>query len=83
MQLFIWQCVSNLTNRYHDGGGLVIVAQNLDAARELLRQTDGVLTERIGDIDRCCAFDIAPNVVYELHPDTTPSVRVFPDAGCC
>lgn len=37
MRLFIWQRVDNLTYHYHPEGGLVVVAKDLERARELIK----------------------------------------------
>lgn len=68
MQLFIWKYLEELTGSYHDGGGVVIAAGNLRAARDLLAGVN--LPEK-------------PDVIYELAGSPDPEVFIFPDAGCC
>ena len=35
MNIYIWDNVSGLTDRYHNGGGLVIKAESLERARAI------------------------------------------------
>lgn len=73
--MFVWENVSGLTTSYHDGGGTVVIAESLDAARDLLK-SDGVVS--------------SGSEVFTQEPDYTASVVseedrvfIFPDAGCC
>ena len=74
MRVFIWNSVSNLTTNWHDGGGLVVVAHDLDDARKRISE-DGR--------DACEAMTKGPDVVYEVIEPAEAAVFVFPDAGCC
>lgn len=75
MKLFIWEDIDGITDMWHDGGGLVIVAEDLaDAlaqwtARSEIGGTRDVLPE--------------PDQVYELTGESERKVFVFPNAGCC
>lgn len=31
--MYVWESVNELTNNYHDGGGLVIISNDLETAR--------------------------------------------------
>lgn len=73
MRLFIWKSVANLTSNWHDGGGLVVVAQDLDEARKRLAET----------CSGCEALTADPDVVYALADAVEAATYVFPDAGCC
>lgn len=75
MYIFIWEDVKNLTGRYHDGGGLVIVAESLDKARAAYLRDEGKTD--------CSALTVPPNRVITCADHESPSVFVFPDAGCC
>lgn len=88
MKIFIWENVEHLTTNWHNGGGLTVVAESLDAARELLRASVP---------EKCEAFTKDPNKTYDLFSsamrcsshctqcgdDPEPVVIVFPDSGCC
>lgn len=72
--MFVWENVDGLTNNYHDGGGTVVIADNLEVARKLLVEngvSEGseVLTE-------------SPNYTTSVVSDED-KVFIFPDAGCC
>jgi hypothetical protein len=78
MKIFIWENVSHVSDSYHGGGGVAVVAATLERARELLPSPKPYGE----DVKRCEAHDVAPTATYE----TTASeerVFVFPDAGCC
>ena len=71
--LFVWESVEQVSYSYHDGGGVTIIADNLEAARELVKKMvpsgSGVFTEKP---------DFTASVVTE-----SDKVFIFPDAGCC
>lgn len=75
MNIYIWENVSNLTYRYHDEGGLVIIAKDLDQARTMYRAQGGEVN--------CTALTQKPTRVIACAGEETPTVFVFPDAGCC
>jgi hypothetical protein len=43
MNVYVWQEVTGLTDSYHSGGGLVVVAESLEAARALVNGSAGRL----------------------------------------
>lgn len=72
MKVFIWERVSGVTERYHDDAGIVIFANTLKRAKELLY------------IDRDKKVDIdLPNYEFEVNGTEEEKVIIFPDAGCC
>jgi hypothetical protein len=78
MTVFVWDDVDDLTRSYHSGGGLVVVARDLEHARELvvlesLREGSSLdLKELPGE----------PTATYRTGV-AEPRVYVFPNAGCC
>lgn len=68
MQLFIWEDLENLTDRYHPEGGCVVIADNIERALELLPKD-------------CDAKRKNPSV-FNVQT-TEEKVFIFPDAGCC
>lgn len=72
--MYVWETVGDLTNSYHDGGGVVVIADNMEAARELLK-THGA---RKG----CEAFTASPDFSAPVETNED-KVFIFPDAGCC
>lgn len=83
MRLFIWERVKHATNNWHTEGGLVVMAENLEKAREELH-VYGVPVD-------CEAFASDPDYSYQIadpNEGTTQAeqpgvVAVFPDSGCC
>jgi hypothetical protein len=72
--IFIFD-VAQLTENYHSGGGLVVVAESLDAAVDLAQKDENT---------RLTPEEIAAVKVFKLADKKTPAqVFVFPDAGCC
>jgi len=74
MKLFIWKRVSELTANYHDSGGCAIVAESLEAARELFRKEEPELN--------CGLLRQEPDFESEVSA-AEPRLFIFPDAGCC
>ena len=70
-KVFIWNNISQLTDRYHSEGGLVVIADNLQDAKILAMEKD-------------VKFDGEElPTVYELKDVVKDEVYIFPDAGCC
>jgi len=72
MMVFIWPRIKRATDNYHSEGGVVVVAKDEAAAREL---ANGV---------KDCS--IAPNEKpesYMLRGSPEPKVWIMRDAGCC
>lgn len=67
MKIFVWQYVDGLTDNYHDGGGVVVVAESLERARQLVPALKD-------EPDR--AFEVAGPAVEEslIFPDGATSV---------
>lgn len=82
MKVFIWSFVSPLTGSYHNGGGLTVIAKDLEDARALILAS--VRDEHVDEAETCSALTKAPDAEHELaRADVDPVVFVFPDAGCC
>lgn len=71
MKLFIWYDVAKASSRYHDEGGVVVIADSLDRARELIEQA----------APGCAAATVAPSLVREC--DGPEHITIHPNAGCC
>lgn len=69
MKLFIWTFIGGLTDSYHDGGALVVMAKSLKSAKK----------------QHTAIEDNKPDFVFELSENskTIDEPLVFPDAGCC
>jgi hypothetical protein len=72
--IYIFEEVEFLTNSYHEGGGLVVIASDLDELKELVKVDKYIhLTE--SEIDSA--------KIFELKDSPPSEYFVFPDAGCC
>jgi hypothetical protein len=92
MKLFVWEDVTPVSDRYHNGGGLVVIAEDLKAARKLYAKE----LEKIGrdsyseepiliakKDEKHSALKITPSYIGEMRGDNVARVFTFPDAGCC
>jgi hypothetical protein len=74
--VFIWifKYVSKLTDTYHSGGGLVVIAQSEGHARDLIALDENiVLTSQ----------DWEEALNYCINQNTPEQMIIFPDQGCC
>ena len=80
MFVFVWEYTGNVSGAYHDGGGLLVVAESLARAREMINEAV------LGD-GRCGAMDETPDKVWAMAGRgpliASETVIAFPDAGCC
>jgi hypothetical protein len=75
MKIFIIENIrGQLTNRYHDGGGLAVIAKDLEQAKEIIKVDKDILP---------IEEDWNNAIVYELKDCEVATYYVFPDAGCC
>jgi hypothetical protein len=73
MNIFIWERVDNMSYDYHSNGGLVVIARDLDRAREMIK-------EKIRP--DCEALEKQPDFVSYVQ-ETEEKIFDFPDSGCC
>jgi hypothetical protein len=73
-KMFVWESVDGLTGNYHDGGGTLVIAEDLGTARELLKKN--------GVSAGSGVFKEEPSFVAPVMCDED-KVFIFPDAGCC
>lgn len=72
MKLFVWTDVVWVSNNYHNDGGIIVIAETLDRAREMLPTfEDGV----------CEAKTKEPDLIREC--EGPEYIEVHPNAGCC
>ena len=72
MNVYVWDRISRVSNRYHGEGGVVVFAETEDRARELANEIEGC--------------EIEPtDVVTDVRSvrGGVERVYIFPDAGCC
>lgn len=74
MKIFIFEDINKVSNRYHEEGGLVIVANNKSHAKEMIEKEKYVeVTEKEWE-------DV---IEYDIIGNHEPKLITFPDAGCC
>lgn len=74
--MFVWQSVEGLTMNWHSEGGCLVIADSLEAARNSLKNCEGVHEE-------CEAFTMEPDYSAMVDENLHDKVFIFPDAGCC
>lgn len=70
MNIYIWSFVGSLTDNYHSGGGVVVIAETEEKARALADKHGVTFNKEVPDI-------------HELAGDIPETIYLFPDAGCC
>lgn len=75
MNVYIFHDLDQVSAEYHRGGGLVVIARDMEHVRELIA---GYTDIRIDpDEERSAIILPLARTVKE------PGVYVFPDSGCC
>tara|TARA_R110000868_G_scaffold203969_8_gene451962 strand:- start:2413 stop:2637 length:225 start_codon:yes stop_codon:yes gene_type:complete len=74
MKIFIFENVAECSGNYHSDGGAVIIAESIEAAKEL-----------IADISEFEPTDEEwENVeMFNISDVTKPKYWIMPNAGCC
>jgi hypothetical protein len=70
--VYVWKRIEHATGSYHESGGLLVVAETEDRARELAISKDVRLSPE-EKFDHC----------FPCAGEQEEIVLVFPDAGCC
>jgi hypothetical protein len=86
MKAYIWKKLDVVSSCYHPGGGVVILAGELDEALKLGSE-EGVKFSRrewSGESKTYVWFECnSPDLELLLDGEYEPQVIVFRDAGCC
>ena len=82
MKLFLWRRIDQCTRNEHSEGGVVVVAETVERARELAAQYCD--DYELGHAPGHCQIrpDELPDAVYDV-PGREEAVYLFPDKGCC
>lgn len=72
MKVFVWHSVRKCSDRYHSEGGVVVFAEDEEAARKLANQVEGCEIE----------IDEKPDEIRDVAGGEAIAY-VMPDAGCC
>lgn len=73
MKIWLFIEPQRVTNSYHSGGSVMVIAETRGQVENLLRHTEVELSE-----------DDWENVnTYPTHAYVPAQVFIFPDSGCC
>ena len=71
MKIYIWQEIKHCSDNYHDNGGVVVIADNLERAEKLA-------------MEQGCKFSPEETPDHEIETTShDEKVIIFPNAGCC
>jgi len=74
MKIYIFNEIEQVSCNYHSNGGLVIIAKDIEHAKEVISvDSDVQPTEN----------EWKSVEVYDLAENVEPKFWVMPDAGCC
>jgi len=74
MNIFIFEDISKVSGVYHSEGGLVIIANDINHAKEVIMDDHWIrITDK--EWEAVESFDLKDNV--------EPKYWVMPNAGCC
>jgi hypothetical protein len=73
MKIYIFERISQVSGNWHPEGGLVIIANDIEEAKQLIAKDDNISpTDK--EWETVESFEIIAN---------EPKYWVMPDAGCC
>ena len=74
MKIYVFERIDKCSDNYHEEGGLVVIAKDVEHAKKLLKSDDSITVtdKEWGEVE---SFALADNV--------EPKFWVMPDAGCC
>ncbi len=73
MEAWVFENLDQVSDSWHSGGGLVVVASSVERAREMVVENDASI--EVPNWDEA--------IVLRLDDDEPERIWVFPDAGCC
>lgn len=95
MNLYFWQDVAHVSARHHDRGGVLVAAESLQRAREMISaelpkpepcewfcETPCDLHVRETRV-RCSALVDDPTAVWSIFSLAPEELITCPNAGCC
>lgn len=77
MKIFLFEEPEQVTDSYHSGGSVMVVASSKTSAKQLLEDYPGIILSA-DDWTGVREFELAP-----VGSGYTPEVFIFPDSGCC
>ncbi len=72
MRIFIWSDVDKVSESWHADGGIAVIDETLEDAREAIRKKCP---------NDCEALKVDPDLNALI--DAPKSIFIFPNAGCC
>lgn len=82
MNVYIWVSINNVSDSYHDDGGLLVVAESLESARAMLADSSRGDKYLRALPPECDALKVEPEYIWPLASAVEPVIIVFPNAGC-
>ena len=76
MKIFIFEDIAKLTNNWHSGGGLIVIAKNVKHVKELLKENNSVVNITSEEWKTVKSFILK-------NENTKPDYWKMPNAGCC
>jgi len=76
LKLYLWEYVDHVSDNWHPEGGLVVIAEDMKRAMELI-YIEGCIKLSSKELEEVIIYDLNPLKTYE------EKIYVFPDAGCC
>jgi len=86
MNIYIWDEVNHMSDRYHDNGAVTIISTDLESARQLWSNQKIPPKPSYDYFDhmKCDLLTSEPDYVYGLVDDTVePLIITHQNAGCC
>lgn len=77
MKAFVFEDLDCVSDSYHSEGGLFIVAESIEKAKELVKQDDSILISD-KEWDDVITYNLDTRI-----KSYSERVIVFPNAGCC
>lgn len=74
MNVYVFEYIDQVSDNYHSEGGLMVVAQSVERAQELIDAESNV---------EVTSEEWAEVIVIKAADTEQERLIVFPDAGCC
>lgn len=88
MNLYVWKDIEGgLTNNYHSGGGVLVVADSIEEARKIIKGTAYYSSDKSewekAELEKSLAEEPFFSADLVEHMPLEVRCIIFPDAGCC
>jgi hypothetical protein len=82
MKVFVWQDLSCMSRAFHKAGGIIVIADSLDRAREILKEDNHWNMEEGSSMSTALNTDPAI-IIDSIAAPEEEKIFYFPNAGCC